>query len=549
MVSTPRSSSFGFPVRLPRSAYTQVRFAPTLGYTDSPDLANPPGSITSGQNCWIWQQRLQQRPRLAQLGSNNILHDQPTGAWEYDDVQGLRYPMIASRSTVAYLNTGLWTALTYASGTSNLPPSGNISDNWFGTSVYLPRADSNMAVFTNGVDPIFAWGGPSSGNAYSTLTEAPIAKDVALLQDHLIGWNIRELSGSGQLVTRVQWSVRGDPEDWTDFNGFAGSEDLLDMRGAGTRIFAQNDQLLIATEHEIWRGQFVGSPFVFQFTPFSRQLGIPFPNAAIQTQDGLYFLGDDLMVYRIDPYWSAQPVAVGKDIQRSLHNMDADPSTSFFGYHADARQLTLYFTTSSGVEPMNGFTFEVDNKTWTPQKFAQSLGRSFQAGASAGNTSALTQWNQLVGTYAAQTLTYAQLLGQTATSGAGSTSDSVVASAGTAYVFSHSATSDGGAVCTHEAVLGTMFAMLPERRKFVDHVRWDLRCDSASSVSVALSGDLGNTYQEQQLSISAGSQTSQYKTNWGIGGTYHTVRIRADSPAVFELNGVTVRGKIEGEAC
>src|SRR5512135_1560330 len=403
-----RQSLFGFPVPLPRSAYTQVRFAPTLGFTDSPDLVNPPGSITSGRNVWIWANRLIPRPRLEMLGTNNILADQPTGAFAYDGVDGAFYPMLASKSTVVYLNGTAWAALTYVSGTSNNPPSGGQNDLWREASVYLPRADANLAIMTNGVDPMFAWAGPSNGTGFSTLTQAPIAKDVALLQDHVVAWNVRYLSSTSQLVNRVQWSVRGDPEGWTTITSFAGFEDLLDMRGAGTRIFAQNDQLLLASDHEIWRGQFVGAPFVFQFTPFSRSLGIPFPNAAIQTQDGLYFLGSDLMVYRIDPYWSAQPVAVGKAIQRSLHNMDADPGTSFFGYHADARQLTLYFTTAAGSEPMNGFTLEVDTGTWTPQLFQHALVASFLAPTT---SSAGTQWNQLVGSFAGQTLTYNQLLG------------------------------------------------------------------------------------------------------------------------------------------
>jgi hypothetical protein len=541
MVSTPRSSSFGFPVPLPRSAYTQVRFVPNLGYTDSPDLLNPPGSITSGRNIWIWQNRLVPRPRLQQLGTNNVLGDQPTGAFAYYDVSGTNYPMIASKATVAYLNSNTWTPLTYVSGVSNKPPSGGVNDLWFGTSTYLPRADANIEVMTNGVDPVFAWAGPSNGTGFSTLTEGPIAKDVSLLQDHVVAWNVRYLSSASQLVTRLQWSARGDPENWSSIASFAGYEDLLDMRGIGTRIFAQNDQLLVATDKELWRGQYVGAPFVFQFTPFARSLGMPFPNAAIQTPDGLYFLGGDLMVYRIDPYWSAQPVAIGKAIQRSLHQMDADPNTSFFGYHADARQLTLYFTTTAGAEPMNGFTLEVDTGTWTPQLFQHALVASFVAPQT---SSSATQWNQLVGSFAAQTLTYAQMLGGGAS---GSEIESLVASAGTAYSLSHSATSDDGVAVTSEAWLGTLFAALPERRKFLDHTRWDLQADSASSVSVS-AAPLGGTFQEVALAVSAGSSTSQYRANWGIDSVYHTVRIRADAPNTFSLHGVTVRAKIGGEA-
>lgn len=542
MVSVPRSSQWGFPVQLPRSAYTQVRFAPTLGFTASPDLVNPPGSITSGRNLWIWAGRLTPRPRLQFLGDVNILQDQPTGAWEYDDVNGVAWPMITSKRTVAYLNSSTWQALTYVSTSSNNPPSGGVNDLWHEVSTYLPRLDANIAVMANGVDPLFAWGGPSNGTGFSTLTQAPIAKDVAQLQNHLVAWNIRYQSSSSQLVTRVQWSARGDPEQWADPTTFAGYEDLLDMRGAGTRIFAQNDQLLLATEHELWRGQFVGAPFVFQFTPFSRQIGIPFPNAAIQTQDGLYWLGGDLMVYQLEPFWAAEAKPIGKAIQRSLHEQDADPTTSFFGYHPDSRQLTLYFTTTVGQEPMNGYTLEVDNGTWTPQLFQQALGVSFQAPIV---SSAATQWNQLVGGFATQTLNYNQLLGLSTDA---LVAEALVSSAGTAYVLSHSATSDDGVAVTSEAELGTLFAGQPERKHFVDQVRFDLRTDTTSTVSVAVRDLSGQYGSEQTIGLSASSNNSQYLTYWGVPAVYHTVRIRSDAPNDWELNGVTVRAKDTGPA-
>src|SRR5512146_385006 len=113
-----RQSLFGFPVPLPKSAYTQVRFAPTLGYTDNPDIPNPPGSITSGRNVCLWQNRLLPRPLLQKLASNNVLADSPTGAFQYNDVSGTFYPIITSKATVAYLSGAAWQGIAYVSGTS-----------------------------------------------------------------------------------------------------------------------------------------------------------------------------------------------------------------------------------------------------------------------------------------------------------------------------------------------------------------------------------------------------------------------------------------------
>jgi hypothetical protein len=165
-----------------------------------------------------------------------------------------------------------------------------------------------------------------------------------------------------------------------------------------------------------------------------------------------------------------------------------------------------------------------------------------------GSSSSATQWNQLIGTFAAQTMTYAQLLGGTGSGG--EAIEGAISSGGTAFVFRHpvdQATDDGTAV-THEVTLGPLFVGMPERRKYVDTIRLDGRADAASTLSVALSANLGNTFpSEQAVTMSVQSTTSQAVTRWGLGGTYHTARLRSTGGA-WEVTGLSVRAKIEGEA-
>lgn len=539
MVGIPRQSLVGFPVKLPKSAYTQVRVAPVDGYTDSPDLQTSPGSITSGRNVWIWQNRLQPRPRLQQLGTSNPLGDAPTGAFVYNDVNGAPYVVVASTDTVSYLNGSTWQPLTYVSGTSNLPLSGGANDLVFGASVYLPRADTNLGIITNGVDPLFAWGGPSNGTGFSTLTQAPIAKDVALYDTRCMAWNVRYLSSTSQLVTRIQWSVKGNPEDWTSIG--AGYQDLFDMAGVGTRVIARIDEIMVCTDQEIWRGAAIGPPFDFSFTPFSRTLGVPYARCAIDTPDGFFWVGRDLMVYRIQPYYWSQIEKVGAAIQRLLHNSVTAPEKMFFGYHADAKQLTLYYQDQNDAGVQHGITLNTITGTWTPQQFSQQLVTAFTSPV----ISSSTQWDQLPGSFAAQTMTYNQLLGTTS-----DFNEATISSTGTVYIHEHpsnQATDDGIAV-EQEAQLGALFAAMPERRKFVDTIRLDARCDSASSMSVAISPDLGNTFPvEQQFALSVQSATSQQIMRCGVDGVYHMVRLRSTGGA-WEVMGLTVRGKVGGEA-
>ena len=565
MVSIPRQGQFGFPVHLPQSSYTQERVMPTKGYTDLPDIPAGPQSIVSGQNIWIWQERLTPRPRLQQLGTN-ALSDVPTGAFTYYDVTGDGFPMIFSKGTATYFDPAAgWTTLSYNSNLSsgvNHPPSGGQNDRIFGTATYLPRADTNIAVWVNGVDPAFCWGGPintgiagSEGTGYSTLTQAYIAHDVTIANSRLVYWNVGYTSTSSQLVTRVAWTAAGDPEDNTGID--AGYQDLLDMRGVGTRCFTVADQLVVATDQEIWRGTFVGPPYVYQFTPLSRTQGVPFPRAAINTPEGLFFLGDDDMVYNIPPfYWYSKIDPVGIAVQRTLHNQMADATTAFFGYHADAKQLTLYYTDTTGAYPNRGLTYNTLSKVWTPQKFAQNLVVGFtgdQTSANTMGTSSATTWGALVGPLSGNILTYNQLLGFSGggTGGIQGLEEACISSAGTAYTFQHGSvqSTDDGVQVMAEATLGPMFVALPDRRKFFDEVRVDVQADSSSVLSIAISGDLGQTFPvETALQLSQGSTSSQYRVkSTGVSGINHTIRIRSQD-GTWNIPAITGKAKIEGEA-
>lgn len=524
-----RQSRYGYPFPAPKSVFTQERVVPDRGYSDLPDITAGPASVVSGQNCWMWQGRLTPRPRLST--GTNPLGDIPTGAFQHFDVLGQQYPMLFSSATASQFNSA-WQTLTYASGTSNNPPTGGSRDFVFGTSVYLPRADANLAVWVNGVDPAFVW---TNGTTYSTLTQSYIAKDVTIANNRLLYWNVRYLSSTTQLATRMAWTAAGNPEDTTSFVG-PGYVDLLDMRGVGTRVFAVGDQVVAATDQEIWRGVFVGDPYTYDFRRVTSQVGIPYARAAINIPEGLFFVGGDLMVYRgleLDP--------VGKAIHRTLHNGVADPATMFFGYHADAKMLSLYYTDTVGSYPNRSLTLNLATGQWMPQKFQQNLAVGFQSFMA----SSATTWGALGGPLSGNMLTYNQLLGLS-TKGF---SEAVAASAGTVYTFDHSSASDDGQPAYEEATLGPLFAGIPQYRKYIDTVRVDVQADSASSLSVSLSGDNGQSFPgEVAFAVSASSNGSQYVARpGGVNGVYPLIRIRSTG-GQWNVLSVTGKGRLDGDA-
>lgn len=525
-----RQSRYGFPFPPPKSTFTQERVIPSRGYTDTPDITAGAASVVSGQNCWIWQERLTPRPRLST--GTNPLGDIPTGAFQHFDVAGQQYPMLFSSATASQLNTA-WTTLTYASGTSNNPPTGGSRDFIFGTSVYLPRADANLAVWVNGVDPAFVW---TNGTTYSTLTQSYIAKDVTVANNRLLYWNVRYLSSTSQLVTRMAWTAAGNPEDTTSFIG-PGYVDLLDMRGIGTRVFTVGDQVVAATDQEIWRGIFVGDPYTYDFRRVAGQVGMPYARAAINIPEGLFFVGGDMMVYR-----GLELEQIGKPIHRTLHNAVQDPTTMFFGYHPDAKMLALYYSDTVGSYPNRSLVLNLLTGQWMPQKFEQNLAVGFQSPL---QTSSATTWGALVGPLSGNLLTYNQLLGLAVVG----FSEAVAASSGTAYTFSHSATSDDGRSVYEEATLGPMFSGIPQYRKYIDTVRLDVQADIASTLSVSLSGDNGMSFPgEVSFAVSASSNGSQYVARpGGVNGVYPLIRLRSTG-GNWNVLSLTGKGRLDGES-
>lgn len=553
MTSQGRLGRFGGPTRN-TSQRTEVHVFPTAGYTDAADVATAPSSIISGQNFRLWgatkeTTRLVPRPRLQSIG--NVLGDVPTGAFNYFDINGDGWPILFSKSTAAYFSAGTWVPLSYvASATSNNPPTGGQNDQIFGTSIYLPRADTNLAVWTNGVDPAFVWGGPPSGStAYSTGTQAYIAKDVTVSNNRLVYWNVGYLSSTSRLVTRCAWSAAGNPEDTTGFD--AGYIDLLDMTGVGTRIFRVGDQLIVATDQEIQRGTFIGPPFTYQFVPLARTQGIPFARAALNTPEGLYWLGSDDMIYNVPPYyWFAKIDAVGAKVQRTLSRQMADPTTAFFAYHPDAKHLTLYYTDTAGQAPNRAMTLNTLSGQWMPQLFTQRLVVGFQAPPVAVTSSATT-WGGLTGSLASNVLTYNQLLGLPSEIGSSGFVEAVAASTGTAYVFQNAdvqSTDDGQAVLS-TAQFGPVFTGDMEHRKLADEVRLDVQCDTSNtSIAVTLQSLVTSAFSSQQIfQLSPTSTSSQYRAKvTPISDVYHTVIVSGLS-GQYAVNQVYVQALLEGE--
>ena len=512
----------GAPAREAPSTLSEARFSPTLGWTDLPDTVSPLGSMISGQNVWIRNARLTPRDRLAILGSNNLLSDAAAGAFEYVSSNGTVFPMIASASTIAYLDGSAWTHLRYQTSPTNDAPSGAATDDFRGVSVYLKRHDANVVIMTNGVDRLFEWQGiddptgDASGsdrtNNFSTLSGTPpIAQDIVLFDNRPVVWNTTDVSTGTKFAQRLQWPVKGDPEDWTGIG--SGVEDIIDMMGEGTRLFAEDGRMIAASTKQIWELAESDAPFIFRKRPLSTKVGIPFARASVQTPAGIFFLNNDYMVYRLQ---GGQLEPIGKQIQRELRTNLKDFTTAFMGWHATAQQVTLYYTETSGNSPERGFTFNTENSTWTPQAFGNAVTAGFEARVA----------NSLV--------------------------ETLVASDGTALSYSTSAISDGwvsaGELVRSEAVFGGFYTDSPNREVFNDEIRLTYTANSGSSLTVEVSLDGGATYGfEERQDLFTSSTATQKRIHPKLSGLYGTMRLRSEDSGTWEIYDIYTRARVQGE--
>ncbi len=514
---------------------THEVFVPVAGFTEVDAVNAPAGSVVSGQNVYVRTGRLEPRERLAPY-ADNPFQDEPVGSWLYSDVDGSKLWVVASKETVGYLNVDSYTTLTFDSSVSNLPLSGGPTGDIFGVSVYLPRRDLNVGLFTNGVEPMFSWGGPSDSTAYSTLTGAPICADVTLFDNRPVAWNILTLSSTSRRVTRATWPVAGDPEDWVGEG--SGGEDIVDMRGEGTRIFTSGDELILMSTEEIWRGRRVGFPFIFRYDALERRTGAPFKRAVIQTEHGIFWLGNDYNIYQLD---TARRIArIGTPIQHTLRTTLKTPDRAFFGYNDDRQQLTFYYSITAETAPTKGMTWDIAEQKWMPQAYPFELSRDISELPIASSSSS---WGGLAGTLSAQNYTFNDAVGLDGTSKTG-----LLTSNSTTLYYDGSATSDNGTRVLSQAQFAANFANDPTRIKLVDEVRMYVKSDTASSLTLSVSGDaFGTVGNETNISLSAQSNTTLVRSNPMVSGVVPALRVESEDPG-WEINRVVVRAKKLGEA-
>lgn len=495
---------------------TGIEFRPIAGWWDGPSADAPVGSIVSGANWWVREGRLEKRFALTAMGSNytsgTAVSAAGLGAMEYVSSQGTRYPVVVRGDglipEVAYFN-GSWVTLTGA-------PGGNSSKTPRGTSAYWPKLNTNVFVLVGPNMTSSAWSGIDSGTTgIIVLANAPFgAFDTATCDRRVVMWNTRPVSGATRMPNRMNWSAFNDPTDWTGPG--SGAFDLTDVRGAGSRCWEWQGEVVLATTDELWRASPQGNG-AWSFAPIDRTQGVPFADACVMTPQGLFWLGRDYLVRR----WNGQGVEeVGQAIWRSLRGSVLQAT---MGYAPDVQQVFVHFSTAETASKnvVYAFAYSLQDKVWTRHAYAMSA-------------PPLALFNTQV---TPETLAYLTSNGTTLT-----------------FVSASSNASDlGDSGRTASIDIAGIFVGNPTRLKLPQEIRAHVNVTSGSSLSVTVISDisvggafLSATSMLQLPATSNESAVLYYPT--ALPGRRFTLRLDERTGGALTISEIAVLGRDIGRA-
>ncbi len=190
----------------------------------------------------------------------------------------------------------------------------------------------------NGVDgPLHAAVGQGTVGNFAAVPGAPAGRCASPVGDFLM---VGDIPGHG---SRVQWSGIDNPLFWpvpgtneaqyaqSDFNDFP--------EGGRVQAIASgmaSYEALVLCESAIYRAQYVGPPYVFQFTDVDKSKGTIAPRSVIQAMNNVFFLAEDGF-YATDG--------------GSVRNIGAERVNLWWRANADDKRRT---ETLAAFDPVNG---------------------------------------------------------------------------------------------------------------------------------------------------------------------------------------------------
>ena len=153
----------------------------------------------------------------------------------------------------------------------------------------------NSIIATNYVDPVQWYEDGSANEEFTDLitsTAAPTARFVGVCRDQLVLAHCNGTGDSESFSDTVWWSHLGDPTDFDPSVTFLSDKQrLVDTPGQITG-FVPGNYGLVFKRNSIYRMQWDGFPYAWEFKLPSPRIGSPYPKSIVQVGSDVFFYSD-----------------------------------------------------------------------------------------------------------------------------------------------------------------------------------------------------------------------------------------------------------------
>lgn len=469
-----RRSSFTPPPKQVPRAPVRIRqefIEPVSGLdTASPPQNLAPGQTPFSQNFDVDDRCLRVRSGESRWGAVALGTDKALGVARINDVLGTDYTVVVSDATASVRSEGAtgWTTLTSCPNSS---ASTAYKDFAYG---YAPSLDESALIMCDGIAAPVYWSPVAS--AWAAVgdfdSHESFAKHVAFFDNRAVFFNMGSRT-TLPYATRVRWSQRGNPLEYTDQD--AGFEDLADMKGEGKAIFAEADRLVLFSEEEVWIARSRRDQYVFEFFPLARNVGLPQSRAAAITDKGIIWLDNE---YRFRLVAGNAIYTFNDETQKFLKDTVREPSEMWAAFDPNEGLFKLNFSDTTAQYPSRSLWLRTDTVTADP-----------------------ANPNELRGVWMHQDFPDQVTAG---------VEEVQVTSKGTAYrLLSQQTTDDAVAIDARWRSHAMRLRNDPDMKEMLTQGWLDYQADSSSSLSLYHSGDLSGTLTHAgAFSLTSGNNTA-----------------------------------------
>ena len=209
---------------------------------------------------------------------------------------------------------------------------------------------TNQVLYVNRIENTPKYLGPADAN----LQELPDwdsgwrAGSLVSYKDFIVALNVTK--GASEFPSMVKWSslsLAGQPPiswDEQDPNSSAGENILEDTDSTLIDGFILQDYLIIFTETQVWRMEFIGGSLIFRFRKLFDDGGIVNKNCAIEVEGKLYVFGTE-DIYVTDGV-NRQSIAEGRVKENIFRTLKAaDHSVFFVAKHPVLNEIYFCYAT------------------------------------------------------------------------------------------------------------------------------------------------------------------------------------------------------------